>query len=64
MKRKGRVVRLSKILHTIAGPWYSVRSLNGRHVDSFCARPFESVTGYKLKPGESRRVRIRVEEVK
>jgi len=30
----------------------------------FCAEQVEAVTGFKLKPGECKRVRIRIEEVK
>ncbi len=35
----------------------------GNEIDRFCTRHFEQVTGYKLKPGECKRVRINVEEV-
>lgn len=34
------------------------------HVSSFCSRDFERQTRYRLKPGECKRVRISVEEVK
>lgn len=32
--------------------------------DFYCMAQFESITGYKLKPGECRRVRIKIEEVR
>ncbi len=31
--------------------------------DWFCKKEFEKITGYKLNPGEKRRVRIKIEEV-
>ena len=34
----------------------------GLFVDEFCAHDFERITGFKMKPGELKRVRIKVEE--
>ena len=31
-------------------------------IDCFCASDFERITGYKLEPGECKRVRIHIEE--
>lgn len=33
-------------------------------VYALCTSKFERITGYKLSPGECRRVRIKIEEVK
>lgn len=32
--------------------------------DIFCPREWEEVTGFKLKPGETKKIKINVEEIK
>ena len=33
-------------------------------IESFCPKEFERITRFKMKPGECKRVRIHIEEVK
>ena len=44
----------------------SYRLLNGRGEEliSFCATQFHAATGFKLKPGEKKRIEITIKEVK
>jgi hypothetical protein len=61
--------------HAWLNPWYSLSQTKPRintfgkyisrtTVRCFCAADFERVTGYVLRPGKCKKVRIRVEEVK
>ena len=69
---KPKVVWLAR--ETGAVEWYFISSIKPRNfydvwanrgvVDAFCPRKFERITGFKLNPGECKRVTITVKEVK
>ena len=62
MKRykKPQTVRLTRDRAYVL---YPIRSSNQfDYIASFCTRDFERVTGVRLEPGESVKVRITVEE--
>lgn len=52
------------LFFTTKQPKQSAPGMYERQDNFFCKERFESVTGYKLSPGEFRRVRIKIEEVK
>lgn len=64
---KGRMVWLARdragySIHSRKPRWDAGYYIGWQITDGFCVPTFQRITGYKLNPGECKRVRIRVEE--
>lgn len=70
MSKKQRKPRAVWLSCSFSANWYHLwpsksAYMQARdHIAGFCAEHFERVTGYRLEPGECKRVMIRVEEAK
>ena len=52
------------VFGTVSGCNYELKNGHGNQITSFCSEQFHAVTGFRLKPGEEKRIEIIIKEVK